>query len=146
MKNFIPYEAKTKGGILRYWDSLKLVSQKNRKLPTDAEKQFWQLFLKNDKTGYRFLRQKPINRFILVFYCPKLMLAIELDGGYHKKRIGNDILRDNFLKACGIITIRFKNLEIYQHPDQIDRSLNLIIKQRIDEINQSIFPSLSKRE
>jgi len=65
-----------------------------------------------EKTGFKFSRQKPINRFILDFYCSKLNLAIEIDGGSHIKKKANDILRDKFLSQIGIQTIRFTNEEI----------------------------------
>ena len=31
----------------------------------------------------KFWRQKPINNFIVDFYCPKLKLVIEVDGDSH---------------------------------------------------------------
>jgi very-short-patch-repair endonuclease len=30
--------------------------------------------------GLKFIGQKPIDRFIVDFYCAELMLAIEIDG------------------------------------------------------------------
>jgi len=36
--------------------------------------------LKQNKLGYRFLRQRPISEYIVDFYCPSLNLAIEIDG------------------------------------------------------------------
>ena len=33
--------------------------------------------------GYDFDRQRPIDRFIVDFYCQELMLAIEIDGSSH---------------------------------------------------------------
>ena len=56
-----------------------------RKNPTKAEKYIWKILLKNKQlNGYKFTRQKPLSKFIVDFYCSKLLLAVEIDGGYHK--------------------------------------------------------------
>jgi len=80
------------------------------------------------KTGYKFLRQKPINRFILDFYCSELNLAIEIDGNSHDRKKGYDEVRDKFLKQIGIKTIRFTNDEVLTDINKIKNKLtNLII-------------------
>ena len=35
--------------------------------------------------GYRFHRQKPLLNNIVVFYCSKLKLAIEVEGSIHER-------------------------------------------------------------
>lgn len=110
MKKLIDCEAiNSKNNCVRYRNSLTFMSQKNRKNMTEAEKIMWDKILSRDKTGYRFLRQKPIDRFIIDFYCPKLLLAIEIDGGSHIQKKETDEMRDNFLKQIGVTTIRFTN-------------------------------------
>ena len=83
------------------------MANQNRKNPTAAEQKMWNEYLSNDKTGFRFLRQKPIHRFIVDFYCVKLSLAIEIDGDSHEVKKETDVERDKFLKQIGIRTIRF---------------------------------------
>ncbi len=83
--------------------------------------------LSRDKTGYRFLRQKPIDRFIIDFYCPKLLLAIEIDGGSHIKKKGRDEHRDKFLKQIGITTIRFTNEEVINNIELVRKKINDLI-------------------
>ena len=100
------------------------MSQRNRKNMTEAEKIIWDKVLSRDKTGYRFLRQKPIDRFIFDFYCPKLLLVIEIDGGSHIKKKGTDELRDKFLKQIGITTIRFTNDEVVNNIEQVKKKIN----------------------
>jgi len=39
--------------------------------------------LKNKKLGERFLRQFSITKYVVDFYCPRLKLAIEIDGATH---------------------------------------------------------------
>ena len=70
-------------GHLKYLNELRSLSRKNRLEATETEKILWNKVLKGRKTGYKFLRQKPIYRFILDFYCRELLLAIEIDGAYH---------------------------------------------------------------
>jgi len=44
---------------------------------TKAEKKIWFDFLQ--KSEYKFLRQRPIDNFIVDFYCRELNLVIEID-------------------------------------------------------------------
>ena len=99
-------------GNINYFSDLTQMAKKNRHDSTNTEDIVWQKILRYNKTGYKFSRQKPINRFIADFYCSKLNLAIEIDGGSHIKKRENDILRDKFLSQIGIQTIRFSNEEI----------------------------------
>jgi len=55
-----------------------------RKTETEAEKIVWARLTKNQILGLSFRRQHPINRFIVDFYCPRVKLAIEADGGIHE--------------------------------------------------------------
>ena len=50
---------------------------------TDAEKLLWYYIRGRQLPGLRFLRQYSVGSYIIDFYCPKLRLAIELDGGQH---------------------------------------------------------------
>jgi very-short-patch-repair endonuclease len=45
---------------------------------TIAEKKLWNNYLKN--FPFRVLRQRPIDNFIVDFYCFALKLVIEIDG------------------------------------------------------------------
>jgi len=65
-------------------------------------------------SGYDFHRQKPIGSFIFDFYCPKLELAIELDGSIHERDdiIENDLIKEKYLKGLKISLLRFKNEEV----------------------------------
>ena len=134
MKN-VDYEAiHNLRGSVRYLSELTDLSKKNRNNPTEAEKKIWDEVLKKDKTGFRFLRQKPIYRFILDFYCSELSLAIEIDGECHQKRKGYDESRDKFLHQIGIETIRFTNDEVINHIDEVKMKLKVsLVKGRNGE-------------
>jgi very-short-patch-repair endonuclease len=99
-------------GSINYLKELRLLARKNRNNPTDAEKIMWDEVLRDKRTGYIFLRQKPIDRFIADFYCSELNIVIEIDGSSHNIRKGYDEARDLFLKQVGIKTIRFTNDEV----------------------------------
>ncbi|MBD3300488.1 MAG: DUF559 domain-containing protein, partial [Candidatus Moranbacteria bacterium] len=63
--------------IFNYYNcALTREARENRKNPTKAEKLFWHLVLRRRQTGYKFHREKPINMFILDFYCSNFRLAI----------------------------------------------------------------------
>jgi len=110
-------------GSVNYLKELRNLSRKNRNNPTEAEEIIWNELLRKKKTGFTFLRQKPINRFILDFYCSKLNLAIEIDGSSHDKKKGYDEARNLFLKQVGIKTIRFTNEEILNKIDEVKKML-----------------------
>jgi len=112
-------------GSINYLKELRDLSRRNRNNPTKAEEKIWRELLKNKKTGFTFLRQKPINRFIVDFYCSKLNLAIEIDGNSHDKKLGYDQARDKFLKQIGVKTIRFTNDQILFQINQVKNILSL---------------------
>ncbi|HAP37549.1 hypothetical protein A2410_01365 [Candidatus Shapirobacteria bacterium RIFOXYC1_FULL_38_24] len=115
-------------GCVRYLKQLTFMANQNRKNPTKAEKIMWDNFLSKDKTGYRFLRQKPIHRFIADFYCVKLNLIIEIDGDSHKNKTKTDIKRDKFLQQIGIKTIRFTNDQVLNNPEYVKQVLLPLVK------------------
>jgi very-short-patch-repair endonuclease len=123
MKSGIVFEAKTKKYHLRYRDSLIWAARKNRKNETEAEEKLWNEVLRRKQTGYKFVRQKPIDRFVVDFYCSELSLVIEVDGSSHNKKLERDKSRDNFLKVCGIKTIRFTNEEILSEIEKVKSNL-----------------------
>jgi very-short-patch-repair endonuclease len=83
-----------------------------RKNLTPAEKKLWYDYLRNFK--YRVLRQRPIDHFIVDFYCPSLKLVIEVDGDSHftEEAEAADRERTQQLEDYGIRVIRFTNQEV----------------------------------
>jgi len=59
--------------------------------------------------GYDFHRQKPIDNFIVDFFCNKLKLVIELDGYSHtfENVSDKDKLKQERLQEQGIMVLRF---------------------------------------
>ena len=56
--------------------------------------------------GYDFHRQKPIDEYIVDFFCPELGLIIEIDGESHTDRI-KDQRRQERLESLGFHFLRF---------------------------------------
>ena len=63
-------------------------------------------------------RQKPIDNFIVDFYCPKLKLVIEVDGESHFTEGGIVIVydrhRSQILEGYGLQVVRFRNDEVME--------------------------------
>jgi very-short-patch-repair endonuclease len=115
---FIPYNPK-----------LKERARELRNNQTKEEILFWKLVLKNQ--DYTFLRQKPIDNFIVDFYCSKLLLVIEIDGLIHLKNKKRDLERDRILEQkYNLKVVRFMNHEILNDINLIINKLNKIIKIR----------------
>ena len=83
-----------------------------RKDMTKQERHLWYDYLRN--CPVRFLRQKVIENYIVDFYCKKLNLVVEIDGGQHyeDKNIKYDIERTEVLNKYGLEVIRFTNVDI----------------------------------
>lgn len=117
-------------GHLKYLEELRELSRENRKEATRSEDIIWYEILKNKKTGFKFLRQKPIKRFILDFYCKELLLAIEIDGSSHIKRKKYDEERDKFLKNLNIETLRISVGEVIKDINKIKYEIGRYIEVR----------------
>lgn len=117
-----------------YSSQLTEMSKRNRKCQTPAEYKIWNKLLRRKHLGYTFLRQKPINRFILDFYCSKLNLAIEIDGGVHKRKKEYDRERDEFLKQIGISTIRFSNETVLNSFGEVKKVILEYIKTSVPPV------------
>jgi len=105
------YEARSRVYLLQH--RLKRIFQNpSKKTQPPAELKLWVEVLRSKKTGYKFLRQKPMRNFILDFYCSKLLLAIEADGDSHVDKEEEDQKRTESLSRVGIKVIRYTNEEI----------------------------------
>ena len=97
--------------FLKYNPKLKQKAKELRNNSTLSEVLFW-LQIKNKKLGYDFHRQKPIDNYIVDFFCPKLMLAIEIDGASHNDKVEYDKTRQERLESLGVRFIRFRDEDV----------------------------------
>jgi len=85
-----------------------------RRLPTDAEKLFWQSVRNRQIAGAKFRRQWPIDQFIVDFVCLEAKLIVEIDGGQHADNL-QDLRRTKILTGTGFRVIRFWNHDVLQN-------------------------------
>ncbi|HEY9167181.1 MAG TPA: DUF559 domain-containing protein [Candidatus Kryptonia bacterium] len=96
-----------------------------RKAPTDAERKLW-LQLRGNRLGLHFRRQVPIGSYIVDFVCWKIRLAIEVDGSEHvtdPETIERDARKEEELRANGLTTLRFNNLDVLRNVDGVARRI-----------------------
>ncbi|ACC81044.1 endonuclease domain-containing protein [Nostoc punctiforme] len=98
-----------------------------RKNMTPAEKKLWYEYLRNFQ--FRVLRQRPINHFIVDFYCPTLKIVIEVDGDSHftDESQEYDLERTNILEGYGLKIIRFTNSQVLNHFDSVCEQIQRLI-------------------
>lgn len=83
-----------------------------------AEILFWQQ-LKGNRQGFRFVRQKVIGNYIVDFYCPDLLLAIEIDGASHGEKIKKDLIRQIEIEKQGINFLIFRDSELKNNLNEV---------------------------
>ena len=103
-----------------------------RRNQTPAEKLLWEKLKNHQFYGYKFFRQYSVGPFILDFYCPKMKVGIELDGGHHALRENEvyDIERSQFLESKSVFIVRFWNHEVIQNLDGVLLKLKEILVER----------------
>lgn len=112
------------GGFIPYDKALTDKARENRKNPTPAEKRLWFEVLQNKRLGkFKFIRQKPIDHYIVDFYCSELMLAIEIDGDTHAEQQQYDATRTQRLNMLGIEVFRYPNVEILNNLEGVYEDL-----------------------
>ena len=88
---------------------LKALARQLRNHSTLAEVLLWNQIKNKKLLGCDFHRQKPIDSFIVDFFCPDLMLAIEIDGVSHLQKGDADVERHRRLESLGVHLIRFED-------------------------------------
>ncbi len=125
-------EGRTRNGNWRYLDGLRTLARNNRLNLTKSESRLWYEYLSKRPKGLKFLKQKPIGRFIADFYCSKILLVIEIDGKSHIGRSNYDQGRDLEFLRRGIKTIRFTD-------EMVMKNLNKIIDEIEIVLNASLY-------
>jgi very-short-patch-repair endonuclease len=69
--------------MLIYRKKLKPYAGSLRQNMTESEILLWSKIKGKQLANYIFYRQRIIGDYIVDFYCPKVKLIIELDGGQH---------------------------------------------------------------
>ncbi|MDB5228088.1 MAG: hypothetical protein JWN78_2281 [Bacteroidota bacterium] len=105
-----------------YNNRLKQYAKNLRNDSTSAEIKIWSELLRaKQMMGFRFLRQRPIGKYIVDFFCKELKLIIEIDGVTHHYEdvCEKDIAREKYLKLLGYSILRFSDDEIINDIDLV---------------------------
>jgi very-short-patch-repair endonuclease len=123
---------------LPYNKDLKQFSRDLRNHSTYGEVLLWMELRAGQLKGYKFNRQKPLDRYIVDFYCKKLNLIIEVDGESHNSDEARlkDNLRQQVLEKLGLSFLRFDDLDV---KNKMERVLQKIVEftEEFEKINPS---------
>ena len=112
-----------KRNFLKYNPSLKEKARELRNNSTNTEILLWKHLKDKQLCGLDFHRQKPIDEFIVDFFCPELMLAIEIDGLSHIGKEEYDMERQSKLEKLGVRFLRFKDEDVFYNCDFVMREI-----------------------
>lgn len=105
-----------------------------RKNMTKEERHLWYDFLRTYPV--KFLRQKPIGKYVVDFYSAKAKLIIELDGSQHYEAINieKDTERTKYLEEYGISIIRIPNNEVNKNFRGVCEYIDDTVKQSLSQL------------
>lgn len=105
--------------IIPYDHKLTARARELRNNSTLSEILLWGRLKGKQVRGYDFHRQKPIDNYIVDFYCPDLLLAIEVDGVSHFGKELYDDYRQRKLESLGVHFLRFADSDVKTNLDGI---------------------------
>jgi very-short-patch-repair endonuclease len=102
-------------------EELKARRRSLRKDMPKSEVILWAKLKNKQIQGERFLRQYSVDQYVLDFYCPRLKLAIEIDGDSHfmPGAEDQDKVRQEYIEAFGIRFLRFANEDVCKNVDGV---------------------------
>jgi very-short-patch-repair endonuclease len=89
-----------------------------------AEVLLWRHLKGRQRRGVDFHRQKPIDEYIVDFFAPELMLAVEIDGDTHRFKEQEDIERQQKLEALGISFLRISDRRVKTGIDYVIHAID----------------------
>jgi len=99
-----------------------------RKEQTSAEEKVWKLLRNRKFRNLKFRRQHVIEGFVIDFFCNEHKLAIEIDGGIHKKKKDYDELRQDIIESEDITLIRITNDEMAQDEESVLKKIKEVLE------------------
>jgi very-short-patch-repair endonuclease len=99
-----------------------------RKSMTLPEVLLW-MQLNRDQLGFQFRRQDPFGTYILDFYCPELLVAIEIDGAVHEYKKVRDEIRDTYLMTHGVTVLRFSAKSVLKSPEAVAQQIKTYLEE-----------------
>ncbi len=117
--------------IIPYNPILKERARYLRNNSTLSEILLWKQLKGKQLRGYDFHRQKPIDQYIVDFYCAELSLAIEIDGLSHDDtKVDYDSQREQRLNQLGVHVIRFTDDVVKQNVMGVVEAIELWIDEQ----------------
>lgn len=110
---------------IKHNPKLKEFARQLRNNSTKSEIRLWQKLKRNQMYGYDFHRQKPIDEYIVDFFCNKLQLAIECDGYSHEilEVWKKDVKKTKRLNDLDVRVLRFSDYQIMNDMDNVLRHI-----------------------
>ena len=105
--------------IIPYNHDLVEKAKELRKNSTYSERVLWKYLRRKQIKDYDFDRQKPIDKYIVDFFCNELMLAIEVDGDSHNEKQEYDKKRQDTLEELGVCFLRFDGNEVIKNTEGV---------------------------
>jgi len=105
--------------IIPYSPALKEKARELRNNSTHTEIILWGYLKCKQMKGCDFHRQKPIDNYIVDFFCNELMFVIEIDGESHYGNEKKDEKRQQKIENNGIEFLRFDELEVVHNLDGV---------------------------
>jgi very-short-patch-repair endonuclease len=115
--------------IIPYNPKLKELARQLRNDSTKTEIFLWLKLKEKQMYGYDFHRQKPIDNYILDFFCYELMLGIEVDGYSHQflEVYNKDRIKEKRMNDFGITVLRFSDDEVLNEMENVLRAIEFYI-------------------
>lgn len=117
--------------IIPYNPILKEYARRLRNNMTFGEVLLWNELKRRKMMGFHFNRQRPIDQYIVDFYCKDLMLAIEVDGSSHYSEDARrrDAIRQAKLEKLGVRFLRFDDSEVRNNLTQVVQQIESWVKE-----------------
>jgi very-short-patch-repair endonuclease len=119
----------SKQKIIPYNPKLTALARKLRNESTETEIYLWLKLKGKQMYGYDFHRQKPIDNYILDFFCYDLLLGIEVDGYSHEilEVYNKDRIKEKRMNELGITILRFSDFEVLKDMENVIRAIEFFI-------------------
>jgi len=117
--------------IIPYNPKLKLLARELRNNSTKSEIILWGKLKGKKCHGYDFHRQKPIDNYILDFYCDEILVGIEIDGYSHEflevQKKGTK--KEKRMNDFGITILRFTDEQVLKDMENVLLAIEFYISE-----------------
>ena len=116
--------------IIPYNPALKPLARRLRKEGTLGEVLLWNELKGKKLCGVSFYRQRPIEEYIVDFFCPEQMLAVEVDGSNHGFRGDEDLERQARLESLGVTFLRSSEKDVRSELSAVVEAIRYCLEER----------------